>query len=448
MGLFDYFIVTFEIGLKHFFEKLNRYTVTISLLLIGWNVYCLCTDNADRFMTSLLLTIIFALSTFFVLGIYVQVKMYPHRKRNEQIEKMFLDIGLISPSGDIPQFQGEEEDEYVKIMAFKTVIPLHIWENKKPHLETYLNTKIIAIRYYKNNNNLVNLVLEKQLLPSSVDWSDYYLQYDKLILGISHLEEIGIDLNNQPHFFVTGETGCGKSNLMKSLIYQCLAKKHEVKLIDFKRGVSYSVFNKNLEIYSDYESILNLLEELVDLTNKRLDTLTENEVENILEYNLLPNRHMSRLVVFIDELAELLKSSDKEVNKAVTGHLETLTRISRAVGINLVMGLQRVDSTIITGQIKNNVSTRIVGRFIDPEPSRIMLGNDLATNLPNIKGRFILRADNFIEFQAFFVQKENMSLASLPLKKERSKEVREQPKPIKSEDHKSKKLDFTFDDII
>ena len=66
------------------------------------------------------------------------------------------------------------------------------------------------------------------------------------------------------------------------------------------------------------------------------------------------------------------------------------------------MGIQRPDSTIISGQIKNNVSYRICGRFVDKEPSRIMLGNDMASTLKNIKGRFIIKDDNFVEIQAFY----------------------------------------------
>jgi len=106
--------------------------------------------------------------------------------------------------------------------------------------------------------------------------------------------------------------------------------------------------------------------------------------------------------LFIDELAELLKIRDNVISNTLNDSIETLTRLSRAVGIHLIMGIQRPDSTIVSGQIKNNVSFRVCGRFVDSEPSRIMLGNDSARSLPNIKGRFIVKDDNMYEVQAFY----------------------------------------------
>jgi len=66
------------------------------------------------------------------------------------------------------------------------------------------------------------------------------------------------------------------------------------------------------------------------------------------------------------------------------------------------MGIQRPDSTIISGQIKNNVSYRVCGRFVDREPSRIMLSCDAASTLPNVKGRFIVKDDDLYEVQSFY----------------------------------------------
>ena len=83
-----------------------------------------------------------------------------------------------------------------------------------------------------------------------------------------------------------------------------------------------------MEIYSDYEKIRLVLESLVKETNDRLDLFVKNRVENINEYSQLGKGKMKRIVVFIDELAELMRSTDKESNKAITNALETLTRLS------------------------------------------------------------------------------------------------------------------------
>ena len=101
-----------------------------------------------------------------------------------------------------------------------------------------------------------------------------------------------------------------------------------------------------------------------------------------------------------------MKTRDKELSHVLNDSLETLTRLSRSAGVHLIMGIQRPDSTVISGQIKNNVSYRVCGRFVDKEPSRIMLGSDIASTLPNIKGRFIVKDNDFYEVQCFYFSDE------------------------------------------
>lgn len=87
------------------------------------------------------------------------------------------------------------------------------------------------------------------------------------------------------------------------------------KLIDFKRGVSFSYFSSAIDIYYEYDTTLKLLKDMVFQTNQRLELFRENKVDNINVYNR-PNGYknqMKRIVIFIDELAELLKIGDKEI---------------------------------------------------------------------------------------------------------------------------------------
>ena len=413
-------------------------TAIIFNLLFGWAM--------DSWVPPLFLTLLFGGIICFVLGIFFSIKEMSNRKKYEKYQEIFNDINLISASGDLPYYLGADENEYLKLLTFQSLIPIENWEKKKAYLERYFNARILKICNAKDNNNIVNVYIVKKELPEMVEWDDdNILIEDYLSLGIDFTDIVYIDLNKYPHTFIAGETGAGKSVLIKCLIYQCLIKGYDVRLIDFKRGVSFAIFDKFVEIYSDYEKVIIVLESLVNETNDRLDLLRENKVENIKEYNQLSNRHMSRIIVFIDELAELIRSGDKEANKRIIGALETISRLSRAVGIHLFLGMQRVDSTIVNGQIKNNVSLRICGRFADPEPSRILLGNNLATDLPNVKGRMILKDDETREFQAFYVSQKSLNL-------ERFKKDKTYSQPIdvtKTEEHREpKSIDFNFDDII
>lgn len=141
---------------------------------------------------------------------------------------------------------------------------------------------------------------------------------------------------------------------------------------------------------------------------KRLNLFREMEVKNLYEYNQKTNSNLCRVVVIVDELAELLDSTglskeEKELLAGIEKELSTLARLSRATGINLLLGVQRPDAKVITGQIKSNVPVRICGRFADNSASEIVLSNTKAKDLKDIKGRFLIKlgADTD-EFQAYY----------------------------------------------
>ncbi|MCL2225426.1 MAG: FtsK/SpoIIIE domain-containing protein [Defluviitaleaceae bacterium] len=276
----------------------------------------------------------------------------------------------------------------------------------------YFGEKILRIRHDYDDSRIMFVFVQVKPLPSCLEWNDKHITINNtLSIGSSHFNTIGMNLETHPHAFIAGETGSGKSNILKCFIYQALKKNYDVVLIDFKRGVSFSAFSDKITIYYEYPEVVQVLNAMVEETKRRLDRFRETGVDNIADYNNLhANAHssgksqgyMSRKIVFIDELAELLKTRDKEISNALNDSIETLTRLARAVGIHLIMGIQRPDSTIVSGQIKNNVSFRICGRFVDKEPRRIMLGTDTASSLPNVKGRFIVKDDGIHEAQAFY----------------------------------------------
>ncbi|WP_447412872.1 hypothetical protein [Clostridium perfringens] len=159
---------------------------------------------------------------------------------------------------------------------------------------------------------------------------------------------------------------------------------------------------------TEVDETLKLLETLIVENTDRLKKFREAKVKNLKEYNKKFKTHLKRKVVFIDEMAQLMDSSG--VNKETKAKLEkisyciaTLARTARATGINLVLGAQRPDANVMNGQIKNNVTVRVCGRFADGPVSEIVLGNNKAKNLPKIKGRFLFKVDaNTIEFQAYY----------------------------------------------
>lgn len=355
----------------------------------------------NTYEVTLIITVVVAL----VMGCVVFSKEYPTKQKQKYFLEIFKSIGLQSTDEKIPCFVFEKDiSEFARLIAFNTTVPLAEWLKRKEQIEMKMNVEIIEITQDKQDKRNINLIIETHSLPEVIDWCDDFLSIVNILnIGVSYTGVVGMNLEKYPHGFVAGETGSGKSNILKCLIHQSLLKNYEVVLIDFKRGVSFASFSDYVTIYYEYKTVMETLKRMVEETNNRLDKFRETRVDNINEYNKkCSDDYMQRIVIFIDELAELLKTRDKETSNILNDCIETLTRLSRAVGIHLIMGIQRPDSTVISGQIKNNVSYRICGRFVDPEPSRIMLGDDLASTLLNIKGRFIVKDDNFHEVQCFY----------------------------------------------
>lgn len=403
----------------------------------------------NTYEVTLTITVVVAL----IMGCVVFSKEYPTKQKQKYFLEMFESIGLQSTDEKIPCFLYEKDiSEFARLIAFSTTVPLAEWLKRKEQIEMKMNVEIIEITQDKQDKRNINLIIETHSLPEVIDWCDDFLSIENTLnIGLSYTGVVGMNLEKYPHGFVAGETGSGKSNILKCLIHQSLLKNYEVVLIDFKRGVSFSSFSDYVTIYYEYKTVMETLKRMVEETNNRLDKFREARLDNINEYNKKCNDdYMNRIVIFIDELAELLKTRDKETANILNDCIETLTRLSRAVGIHLIMGIQRPDSTVISGQIKNNVSYRICGRFVDPEPSRIMLSGDLASTLLNIKGRFIIKDDNFHEVQCFYFQDINRGYEKQSSPKIKDSEVKSEPKQkARTEQPSAKKqgLEFDFKDI-
>lgn len=391
-------------------------------------------------------------------ALYEYIKEYPVLKRKKAFQQIFKEIKLYTKDADdiiiMPKYIGESVTEFLDTISFNSLTPLSVWQQKKELLEMYTNLKIIDITQDKNNVRVINLMVQINELPNVIDWDDKYINYDKNILsiGIGLHGLVSMNLDMYPHAICGGETGSGKSNVLKCMIHQSILKDYKIMLIDFKRGVSFSQFSNSILVYYEHETIIKALQEMVNETQKRLDLFRECRVDNLKDYNAVSGNNLQRIIIYIDELAELLKTRDKTIANTINDSLESLLRLSRAVGINIIMGVQRPDSTVISGQIKNNAPFRICGKFVDGEPSRIMLNSSIANTLPNIKGRFIVKGDELEEVQCFYFDNSEIDYALYTTPKEQDTPVKEQTES-KAMKHSSKTenslkgVKFDFSDI-
>lgn len=203
-----------------------------------------------------------------------------------------------------------------------------------------------------------------------------------------------VDLEKMPHLLVAGATGQGKSVGLNVIIASILYKKHpsQVKLVmvDPKK-VEFSPYAKiekhflaklpdeSEAIITDPEKVIYTLNSLVQEMDGRLTLLKEAQVRKISEYNekfiarhLNPaygHNYMPRIVVIIDEFADLMMTSSNDV----VPPLMRLAQVGRAAGIHLIMATQRPTTDVLVGKIKANIPARIAFRVASGIDSRTIL---------------------------------------------------------------------------
>lgn len=185
------------------------------------------------------------------------------------------------------------------------------------------------------------------------------------------------DIGKMPHVLIAGTTGSGKSVLINSFIASLLfrATPDELKLIlvDPKR-VELTGYNGIPHLMTpvivEVDQILASLKWALGEMDRRYKTFAEHGVRNIDGYNELAGfQTLPYIVVFIDELADLMAYAPVEVEDAIA----RLAQMARATGIHLVVSTQRPSVDVITGLIKANIPCRIAFNVSSMIDSRVII---------------------------------------------------------------------------
>lgn len=221
-------------------------------------------------------------------------------------------------------------------------------------------------------------------------------------------------LENMPHLLIAGATGSGKSVAMNvfltSLLYQNSPKDLRLILIDPKR-VELSSYNSIphllAPVIQDPEKAAISLRWVVAEMQRRYLELSNHRVRNIAEYNILPEiSKLPRIIVVIDELADLMMVAGKEVEASVC----RIAQMARAVGIHLIVATQRPSVDVITGLIKANIPSRISFAVSSSIDSRTILDGIGAEDLLGRGDMLYLPAGNNkpVRIQGIYISTEEI----------------------------------------
>lgn len=183
------------------------------------------------------------------------------------------------------------------------------------------------------------------------------------------------DLKKLPHLLIAGTTGSGKSvgvnAMILSLLYRNSPDQLKLLMIDPKM-LEFSIYNDIphllVPVITKPKQAIIALANMVREMERRYTLMTQTRTKNIDNYNEKAKKEgfapLPFIVVIIDELADLMMTSGKDVEISIA----RLAQMARAAGIHLIVATQRPSVDVVTGLIKANLPSRIsfrVGQKID-----------------------------------------------------------------------------------
>lgn len=249
----------------------------------------------------------------------------------------------------------------VSTLANKAAIGIEVPNKNR---ETVYLREIISSENFRSSHSKLTLALGKDIFGSPVV----------------------ADLSKMPHLLVAGATGSGKSVSINSMVLSILYKSRpdEVKML--------MIDPKLLEL-SSYENIPHLISPVITAPKEAQEALKKMVFEMERRYRLLAERgvrsidsfnrivsdeeRLPYIVIFIDELADLMFASASEVEDSIA----RLAQMARASGIHLILATQRPSVDVITGVIKANFPARIAFHMTSKIDSRTIIDTQGAEQL-------------------------------------------------------------------
>lgn len=239
-----------------------------------------------------------------------------------------------------------------------------------------------------------NKVRDTVFFRELIDTQEFRKSFDKKLETVLGKDISGTmvtcNIAKMPHLLIAGTTGSGKSVCVNSIIMSILMKStpDDVRLImvDPKK-VEFMMYNGIphllIPVVTDPKKAAGALAWAVNEMLNRYKMFSENNVRDFTGFNELAKdpdsglTKMSHIVIFIDELADLMMASPKDVEDSIV----RLAQMARAAGMHLVIATQRPTVNVVTGLIKANIPSRIALMVASQMDSRVILDSGGAEKL-------------------------------------------------------------------
>ncbi|WP_213524160.1 FtsK/SpoIIIE domain-containing protein [Paenibacillus sp. J31TS4] len=291
----------------------------------------------------------------------------------------------------------------------------HLWMFKQQfgeHSELSGDVKLFTLTIY--GRNMESFRYRVPSVPEGIGLPVY--------AGSARSGPVIYDMTEHPHLLIAGETGSGKSTVLRSIITTMILTmppdRLQLYMADLKRS-EFHLFKgveHVQEVVVDSGKLRGMLAHIHKELVQRGDLLDAAGCAHVDELEEPP----AYIILAIDEVALLKKE------KACMEAIEEISAIGRALGVFLILSMQRPDADVLDGKLKNNLTVRMAFKHSDEINSRITLGSGDAAHLRD-KGRMWLKIGELQQVQAPLLDLQEARKLLEPHKKKKAAPEAAQP---------------------
>ena len=351
----------------------------------------------------------------FVALIFMGLKPYWERKT---FQKKLDEVNLKSGQGTSTKVIAIEKLDGLKtkLIIDSRGVGVDIYNKKKSSLSSAFNSIIESIEAGRSPQ-FVEILLTTKVLPSRVTLASTIGHLKKpysIVIGESLKGVVTADISTLPHILIAGSTGGGKSVFFKQILLGLLHSSEylQMYLLDLKGGVEMKEFADlpNVRVIKNELEAVQILTKVRDEMKRRFTILEKKGYKSIVS----KRDHLDKIIVGIDEASELYTkvsahNSKKKLILQARELTDELAKLARAAGIHLIFATQKINKDTMDPKVQENIGGRVCFRANTLENSMRAIGNKMAFELPDIKGRAIWATGNsFTEVQAPFISDEDV----------------------------------------